>query len=111
MNVNEELDKGLEYFIEKPGQMVSLYKFLYGETINLCKTCPNFENKIKEKFNYLIKKSKDGFPTIRMKPGKNINTYMWNNIDIPKGHWTSKNIYDELAEKFIKLGYQDYFIQ
>lgn len=106
MTRKEEIEKGVKYFKDNKQRMSSLYKEMYREDI--CLTCPG---SIEHAFNKMYNDREKIFATIPMKRGKIINTHMWDDsLGIPKGHYTFDNTSDELAKKFIALGYKDYFI-
>jgi hypothetical protein len=105
MTRKEEIEKGLKYFKDNTDRIVSLYKEMYGETI--CVTCPG---SLKIAFEKMYKDRDKQFSSIRMKRGVVINTTMVNHPEIPKGHFTCKNITDEVANILINHGYASYFI-
>lgn len=105
MNYKQEIERGLEYFKKHPNEMVSLYEQMYRDTI--CLTCPgNLEYAYKK----MYKDREREIPTIQMKRGKLIDTTMIEDDRLPKGHFTLKNITDEIALVLIELGYSDCFI-
>lgn len=108
MTRKEEIEKGIEYFKKNPGRMSSLYTEMYSEDV--CLTCPTVDDAIKYAWNKMYEGRDMIVPTIRMKRGKVISTHMWDDPEIPEGHFTFNNTTDELAKKFIEKGYGDYFI-
>jgi hypothetical protein len=98
MTREEAIQLGKHYFIKNPEQMVSLYKYLYGETI--CSYCPS---KISEAWE-IIKRNVDR-PVCKylIKPEHK-------RISNSEGHWTNFNLTDEVAERLITQGYSNYFI-
>lgn len=105
MTRKEEIEKGLKYFKANKDRIVSLYKEMYGETI--CVDCPN---SLEMAYKKLLKDIDRDIPSYRMKRGVVINTTMTDNPEIPKGHFTIKNITDDIAKVLIKHGYGSYFI-
>lgn len=107
MTIKEDIEKGLKYFKENKQELSSLYSKVFGEDI-----CFNCNSKsVEYAFNKLYEKRNEELPTIRMKRGKVINTHMWNeSLGFEKDHYTFHNTSDELAKRFITIGYQDYFI-
>jgi len=97
MSREEALEKGKQYFIKNPKEMVSLYRSLYGETI--CSYCPGV---IAQAFE-TIKRNKDK-PISKYKIKQEYKKIC--NLD---GHWTNFNLTDEIAEKLISEGYKEYF--
>lgn len=105
MNVKKEIAKGVEYFIKHEQEMVSLYRFMYGETISICGL--SCIHRYFEKIEADLKRPDCAY---RMKCGKVLDTTMWDEKEIPKGHFTCKNITDQVAKKAIEKGYHSYFI-
>lgn len=109
MTRKEEIEKGLKYFKDNPERLSSLYKEMYREDI--CFTCSGKDAGIKYAYNKLYKDRDKPVPTITMKRGRIIDTYMWDeSLGFPKGHFTFHNTTDELARRFIEIGYQEYFL-
>lgn len=104
MNKNEALKKGLQYYIDNPKKMVSLFKKMYGETI--CLNCPG---SIEHAYNVIKNDVRKDFQKWKMKRGKIIDAEFHHYEGIPKAMYTCKNITDNIAEKFISLGFKDYF--
>lgn len=98
MNVREELNKGINYFIANPSEMVTLYQHAKGVTISInCYKCIiNAYNDLKRNTDERIYK---------MKKGKVIA----NPFGIDPTHWTNANVTDEVSEKLINLGYGKFF--
>lgn len=94
MDVRAELNKGLDYFMSNPSEMVTLYKFAKGVTISInCYKCViDAYNKLDRKYDSRVHK---------MKGGSVIN----NPFGDTPAHWTRANVTDEISEKLINLGY------
>jgi hypothetical protein len=103
MNVKEELNKGLDYFLKNPKKMGLLYKFVYGEPISCY--CGWL---IKEKYNQLLANSERPVCKYKLKSGTLIDTTM-SSLDIPKGMFNNFNLTDEVAEILYKNGYSSFF--
>lgn len=103
MNVKEELNKGLDYFLKNPKKMGSLYKYVYGEPIACY--CGWL---IKEKYNQLLINVDKPVCKYKLKSGALIDTTMTDK-DIPKGMYNNYNLTDEVAEILLKNGYADFF--
>lgn len=107
MTRKEEIEKGIKYFSANKNRLSSLYKEMYGGEI--CFTCPG--KNIEYAFQKMYNDRDTVFPSIRMKRSLVINTHMWDeDLGFPKDHFTYHNTSDEMAKKFIELGYKDYFI-
>ncbi len=100
MQRDEALRLGKRYFQEHPGEMVSLYKDLYGETI--CDSCPG-KDAIGTAFDYMKRNAHKPICKYKLKPEKK-------RISNAEGSWTNYNMTDEIAERLIAQGYGDYFI-
>jgi hypothetical protein len=107
VTIKEEIEKGLKYFKEHHSELSSLYNKVFGEDI--CFSCNS--SSVEYAFNKLYEKRNEEPQKIRMKRGRVINTHMWDeSLGFEKKHYTFHNTSDELAKKFIDIGYQDYFI-
>ena len=105
MTKEEAIKKGLQYYIDNPKKMGSLFKKMYGEPV--CLTCPG---SIEHAFNTIKEDIRSDFQKWKMKRGKVIDA-SFNRFDgVPPGIYTCKNITDEIVNKFLSLGYyKDYF--
>lgn len=108
MTRKEEIEKGVKYFKENLDRLTSLYKEMYGEV-----SCPSWTctNSIEYAYKKMYKDRDKVIPGIKMKRSKVIDTHMWDeSLGFPKDHFTFHNTTDELARRFIEIGYADYFI-
>jgi hypothetical protein len=101
------ISKGVQYNIDNPREITDFFKSVFNE--DLCRYCPG---KIHDKFLELSQLNEHKLNSMlerkyRMLPGKLIDTY--NSSELPQGHWTDKNITDEVAEKLIKAGFGKFF--
>jgi len=103
--IEELKSKGLEYSIQNPNEIVTLYK-QYGVTI--CKGCEKGAQVIKAFHELELLKDKKMSKYI-VKNKMLIDTLMSTDKNIPNGQYTQANMTDEIAEKLIKNGFGSFF--
>lgn len=91
-----------------PTELKQFYKEFLNETF--CTSCPGI---IAQKYNNLSKINVDQIlktnsNILKMIPGKLISTYTSTNL--PQGHFTDKNITDNISIQLINAGYGKFFL-